>query len=282
MEALRNRVLRRVTSKRLTGDQKENEVLAQLLEKVHAARRFLYEHRIARDYVEYGRSVLPAKHLRLGGPEFKDDRFFLASGCREVSRLTEEFGIDSGSRILEIGCGFGRLPIAIQNQLWEPPFYWGLDVNAHCISWCHRHIAQGQPRFIFQRIDVLNKRYNPTGSEIADGFTLPFESGFFNLIYLYSVFSHMTPEHITAYLDEFRRILDRSGLVFMTAFIERDVPDVTENPRDYRMRWSGALHCMRYEQNYFSRLIAQSGFQTETLKYGAETDGQSALYLSRL
>ena len=235
---------------------------------------------LAADRVTFGTAILPAKHLRYGGAEFKDDAFFLASGRKEAHRLTEKCGLTPSSRILDVGCGVGRLPIGILSLMKDPPQYWGIDVDRYSINWCARYIARGRPSFHFERIDVLNPRYNPDGRTSYSDFRFPYAECAFGVIYLYSVFSHMMPEDIKAYLKEFRRLLEPTGRIFLTAFVEEGVPQVTENPPDYRMHWSGPLHCVRYEKKFFESLTASAGFEVQLFEYGLETDGQSGLYLS--
>jgi len=49
-------------------------------------------------------------------------------------------------------------------------------------------------------IDVENTRYNPEGEKFSEKFKLPFDDHSFDIIYLYSVFSHMTDQDIIIYL----------------------------------------------------------------------------------
>ena len=252
-----------------------------LIENLHKARRFLSVHGVLSDHVRLGASVLPAPHLRFGGPEFKDDNFFLASGRKEAQRLLDRCGLTPENRILDIGCGVGRLAIGILSQMEQAPRYCGVDVDAHSVRWCKRHIEARQSRFHFDRVNASNRRYNPGGVDLAASFHLPYENASFELIYLYSVFSHMMPKDVEVYLAEFHRLLTRRGQVFLTGFVETDVPNVVENPPGYRGEWTGALHCVRYEKHYFESLIRAAGFEIRAFDYGQETDGQSAYYLSR-
>jgi SAM-dependent methyltransferase len=158
--------------------------------------------------------------------------------------------------------------------------YRGIDVDPARIEWCLYHITAQHPGFQFKRVDVQNARYNPQGQLANEKLLLPFGTAEFDIIYLYSVFSHMTLLDVQQYLAEFHRILNPAGHVFLTAFVEEHVPHVSVNPPDYRRNWEGPLHCVRFDKSFFETLLAAPGFRVERFEYGQETDGQSAYYIA--
>lgn len=233
-------------------------------------------------FVVYQDTVLPAKYWRFCGPEFSQDGYFLASAIAEAQRLINSFGLTANSSVLDIGCGFGRLPIGLVKQVENLHQYVGIDVSKKAIRWCQRFITTRQPNFQFIHIDVKNTRYNPRGQAINTAFQLPFADQSFDIIYLYSVFSHMGLEDVRVYLQEFRRLLKLSGKIFLTTFIETAVPDFTVNPENYRTeKWQGPLHCVRFNKTYFANLLAEYGFQIDRFDYEAEANGQSGVFISR-
>ena len=75
--------------------------------------------------------------------------------------------------------------------------------------------------------------------------------------------------------------LNENGRLFFTAFAEKDVPDMTVNPANYRnIEWKSALHCVRYNVDSLQALLVQCGFQVDEFVYEQETNGQSAFYVS--
>jgi len=229
--------------------------------------------------VRYRGSVLPPRELRWCGPEFKDDAFFLRSAEAEAERL-RAMGCGPGSRILDVGCGYGRLPIGLL-RVAPGVGYLGVDVHRGSIDWCRRYIERGHPSFRFTWIDRENERYNPGGGAIGEGFRLPAADGGIDVVYLYSVFSHLTEAHLRVYLAALARVLAPGGRVFLTAFVEDGVPPVTVNPEGYAFaRCSGPLHVVRYERGHFTRTLGDAGFRVERFDHGAETDGQSGVYLA--
>lgn len=235
-----------------------------------------------RDRVVYKGTVLPPRRLRFCGTTFQDDDYFLASGQREAERLIDRFGLKLDSSILDVGCGQGRLAIGILDRVGEVRKYRGVDVDETSIRWCRRYISRKHKTFRFDRINVKNARYNQGGMEASDGFRFSFADEEFDVIYLYSVFSHMNANDIAAYLKEFRRILHPDGGIFLTAFVEEGVPDVTENPEGYRLKWKGRLHGVRYDKKFFEEMLAHNDLRLDQFDYEAESNGQSGLYISRL
>ena len=234
------------------------------------------------DRVRYKGMVLPPRRLRFCGSTFQDDDYFLSSGRKEAVRLTDRFGLTVDSSILDVGCGQGRLPIGILDRVGEVRKYRGVDVDETSIRWCQRYISRKHKTFQFDHINVKNARYNRSGVEVSGGFRFLYADAEFDIIYLYSVFSHMDAGDVRAYLREFRRILQPDGGMFLTAFVEEGVPNVTENPEGYRLKWRGRLHGVRYDKLFLESMLAQNGFRVDEFDYEAESSGQSGLYISRL
>ena len=235
----------------------------------------------SKEYVVHSGSVIPARHRRCCGPEFRDDSFYVESTRAEAKRLVDRFGCDSKKRILDVGCGQGRLPIGILRVIGEVA-YTGIDVDKDSIEWCRRHIEQRHPSFRFYHLDVANERYNRRGNDLGSDFTFDFADMALDIIYLFSVFSHMSREHMKIYLSDFRRLLDDGGGLFFTAFVEEGVPPVSTNPAGYALKkFSGPLHVVRYDKDHLFDLIDRAGFNIDGFNHRTETDGQSAVYLSK-
>lgn len=232
------------------------------------------------EYVQFGEAILPAKGLRYCGDEFKDDEYFFNSSVQEANRLIDNFGLNSDSVILDLGCGMGRLAIGILHQIEGMKAYYGVDISDRPIKWCQKYITSKNPHFQFQKLNVYNARYNPNGLVIDDDFTFPFAKNMFDIIYLYSVFSHMISDDVKVYLKEFKRILKPSGRIFLTAFVEEDVKPMEINPVNYKHEWTGELHCVLYNRRYIETLFQKVGFKVDNFEYETETDNQSGYYLS--
>lgn len=93
-------------------------------------------------------------------------------------------------RVLEIGCGVGRL---------MQPGYFGIDISKNMLA-----IAQDRrPECCFY---------------LCDG-SIPFADNMFDSVYSYLVFQHLKIDVIKGYIDETARVLSKLGL-FVFQFIE--------------------------------------------------------------
>ena len=225
--------------------------------------------------------TLPSKNLRFGGVHFQDNEDFLAAGERDATRLTEWCGLNAQSALMDVGCGTGRLAIGIMSTLKDIRRYEGVDVSPTAVAWCVRHLTPAHPHFRFTLVNVQNERYNPSGGAAAAAFRLPFDDGGFDIIQLYSVFSHMRSPDVRAYLKEFARLLAPQGSVFLTAFVEEGVPDEEENPKSYIMEWKGTLHCVRFSAGFFKKMVEEAGLKIARTTHASDTDEQSAFLLTR-
>ncbi len=231
--------------------------------------------------VPYNGVNLPSKHQRPCGARFQEDDFYVASARKEADRLASELGLTTESSVLDVGSGPGRIAIGILDRVGEIREYRGVDVSEPSVHWGQKHIQSRHPSFQFVHLDVENSRYNPDGSRIGNGFMFPFSEAEFDIICLYSVFTHMLTEDVRAYLKEFHRVLKPSGKIFLNAFVEDGVPDVVENPEGYMGReWKGALHCVRYNRDFFRGLLEENGFQLDRFAFD-KAEGQQGIYISR-
>jgi ubiquinone/menaquinone biosynthesis C-methylase UbiE len=230
--------------------------------------------------VHHAGVALPPPELRAGGEHFQDDDAFWTSGKAEADRLRQRFGLARTTSMLEVGCGAGRLAIGLRAEVGPMERYVGIDVSPEVIRWCRQYIERDVPTMRFVQMDTQNSRYRPDGRALSKDDRLPVASQSIDVVYLYSVFSHMRADDVRWYLHEFRRVLAPSGAVFLTAFIEDDVERESVNPAGYGSRqWQGPLHCVRFSRMYFEQLVREAGLQFDEVEHGTETDGQSAIYL---
>lgn len=158
--------------------------------------------------------LVPPRRLNfVGGPDYR------ATGDEFMRYFTELAGLEPRHRVLDVGCGIGRMARPLTAYLATGGSYDGIDIDRTGIDWCTANITARFPDFHFQRIDVLNKHYNPKGSVKASEYRFPFADGQFDLVFLTSVFTHMYPDDVEHYLSEIGRVLRPGGTCLITWFL---------------------------------------------------------------
>lgn len=128
-------------------------------------------------------------------------------------------GLRPDERVLDVGCGIGRMAIPLTEYLSPSGRYDGFDVVREGIGWCSSRITPRFPNFRFLHSDVYNKHYNRDGAIDATGFQFPYEDGSFDFVFLTSVFTHMLPDALGRYLGEVARVLRPGGRCLVTLFL---------------------------------------------------------------
>jgi SAM-dependent methyltransferase len=107
----------------------------------------------------------------------------------------------AGKRVLDFGCGAGRTLRHFLDDAAGAEFY-GCDIDGPSIDWLREHFSP--PFHVFQTGELPS---------------LPQEDGFFDLVYAFSVFTHLSDEW-AGWLLELHRVLKPDGLLFAT-FLSR-------------------------------------------------------------
>ncbi len=139
--------------------------------------------------------------------------------ARHYARILLSGNLPPDARILDLGCGFGRIAMALAKRLGPEARYFGLDPNAEGLDWAQRHITPQHPNFTFRRIDIKSLPYNPTGSVNGSDFRFPFEDGSLDLVFMISVLTHVDLATVETYARESARVLKPEGRLVSTIFM---------------------------------------------------------------
>jgi SAM-dependent methyltransferase len=189
--------------------------LLDALEKLHLARPLVrsYERALAAKGAVASRGTsaddglpLPPATLRAQvGPKHADARYFLASGRRHEQLITDVLR-DGGTSIEEIdalldwGCGCGRV---LRRWAGLPHTrICGCDIDPRMIEWCSDNLP-------FAEVTV---------TELTP--PLPYDADTFDLVYAFSVFTHLTETLQHEWMRECLRLLKPGGHLLISTLGE--------------------------------------------------------------
>ncbi len=122
----------------------------------------------------------------------------------------------SGVDLLDVGCGTKLAETLLGNSM-AIGSYVGIDVSADLIDWLQANVSD--PRFEFHRLDAHNERYNPDGDDLGSFELLPVGERYFDLICLFSVFTHLAPHDYVSMLRLLRRHAKSDARLLFSLFL---------------------------------------------------------------
>lgn len=192
---------------------------------------------------------------------------FVLTGNRFAERLKQYANLHAESKVLDIGCGIGRLARPLTQIIKPSGNYCGFDVVKTGIIWCNKNISSRYPHFEFKHVHLSNDLYNK-GGQNADEFTFPYNVGSFTIVAAISVYTHLLPHETNRYLAETSRVLERGGIAFCTFFIHEEnkkLPPKFNFPIKYAdyslMNEKVSRANVLYNQLFLFDMIEQNGFE---------------------
>ena len=144
---------------------------------------------------------------------------FRATGEEFLGLFRRLVDLRAQDRVLDIGCGIGRMARVLVPVLRPPGSYDGFDIAEPGIRWCEAHYRDTPVPFCFKHADLRNSVYNPTGRGTPDTYAFPYADGSFDLAIATSVFTHLLPDAADNYLAQAARVLAPDGRLFATWFL---------------------------------------------------------------
>jgi cyclopropane fatty-acyl-phospholipid synthase-like methyltransferase len=142
-----------------------------------------------------------------------------------VRILDRYLTINASSRLLDFGCGVGRVLLSVLKHKPNVGRITGFDIMPQVISFCDTHIANEFPQARFELIDGSNDHYDQfiaaAGINAAKSKTL-LQSEYasqFTGAYAFSVFTHVETVDFRALLSLLSNLLEPGGELLLTAFL---------------------------------------------------------------
>lgn len=173
--------------------------------------------------------------------------------------------------ILDFGCGVGR--VIRQFRGLKNAGLNGVDYNPDLIAWCRENIR-------FARFEV-NSFLGP----------LPYADGSFDLVYAFSVFTHLTKDQQSAWIEELRRIIRPGGFLLVSVHGEFHVRSYAAEAQDRFARGemvvfageaAGTNLCTTFHPPVYMKTHFAPGFDLiDMVQEGALGNPRQDLYLFR-
>lgn len=157
-------------------------------------------------------------------------RKYNRSGYRNVERTTESalflisymcdlLGVSdlTDHDVLDVGCGTKFTEAFVNHQI-AIKSYVGVDVYGEMIQFLRENVTD--PRFEYFHINVRNELYNPDAPPMTDTTDLGVGGRTFDVIWLFSVFTHLAPDDYRTMLKTLRRYIRPKGRLIYTLFID--------------------------------------------------------------
>ncbi len=149
---------------------------------------------------KYPNVVLPPDYLIYESFQLNYHKYYVQSkeGARKLVELFKQHIDLKDKRILDWGCGPGRIIRHFPELVGNGCSYYGTDYNARSIAWCSENL----PEIEFNNNTLEAK--------------LPYEDNFFDVIYGISIFTHLSATMHDEWYGELYRVLKPGGIMMLT------------------------------------------------------------------
>lgn len=143
---------------------------------------------------------LPPDYLIYESFQLNYHKYYVESreSARNLIALFQKHIDLNDKKILDWGCGPGRMIRHFPDLVGNGCEYYGTDYNPRSIDWCAKNLPE--------------IKFNNNGLEAK----LPYADNFFDLIYGLSILTHLSEEMHPAWYSELFRVLKPGGIMMLT------------------------------------------------------------------
>ena len=254
----------------------ENQQLKSLLQDLIFAGKISLVETEAPESIEGDGLPIPSGVLRFLVAGTENLEWFLRSGKLGVETLVDVLTrqgktLEKFKTVLDFGCGCGRVLRHLRGLSGVEIH--GTDPNPWAIQWCEKHLGFAQFR--------VNSMQPP----------LLYPDGMFELIYAFSIFTHLTEPLQTRWMDELRRVLALGGYLILTVHGDKCAESLPPADRmEYhkgnlvvrRSDLVGTNYCAAYHPEGYVRGVLAQGFEVvDFIREGAKGNPPQDAYLMR-
>ena len=171
-----------------------------------------------------------------------------------IALMAERLGLADfrDTNILDVGCGTRFSAYMINNEV-PVKSYTGIDVDEEIIDFLQTAASPVDARFHYAHWPVRNALYNPAGAPLSLQTHLPV-AGSFDVIWLFSVFTHLDPDDAAAMLRILRQHIASHGKLIFTCRFNNTVDGFVD-----RIPEQPLLRAV-FSQTLMEKMIIESGW----------------------
>lgn len=145
-------------------------------------------------------------------------------------RILKQCGLQKNSTLLDVGCGTGLFIKSLENYLQSPQQQFvGVDLADDAVKYC----IKKYPGYTFHKCEMSK---------------LPNIKQKFDMICLFSVFTHMYPEEVLEYLKDMKTYLNENGVI---------VASIIES---VNKKFNGDRDRAEINKQYFIEIVKSAGY----------------------
>ena len=201
--------------------------------------------------------IVPEWMLNRNNPKVKEVGLE-NTGQASLEFAKERLGIANfeDTDILDVGCGV-RFTATFVNHRIPVKSYTGIELVPKLVEFLQSEVEAKDDHFKFEYWDVHNARYNKMGKPMSEFDRFPVD-GDFDIIWMWSVFTHLAPSDSADMLRLSRNHIRPDGKLFFSAFIDDDIDEFDDRDPVNTLTYA------YYSRRYLESLVEAAGWSVES------------------